>query len=109
MAAPNGSTRSRTSSTTSPTTSAPRPSGGANRPSPTARSPTRGRCRRDRTSRRGFLQGRDDRLFPLDFQRRVVTDRLGIEVEEVPGGHLVALSQPATLADRLDAMVAGSA
>ncbi|HYW25897.1 MAG TPA: alpha/beta hydrolase [Terriglobales bacterium] len=50
-----------------------------------------------------FLQGRDDRLFPLAFQRRVVRERLGIEVEEMPGGHLLALSQPGELADRLDA------
>jgi hypothetical protein len=27
--------------------------------------------------------------------------RLGLDVEELPGGHLVALSQPAELADRL--------
>jgi pimeloyl-ACP methyl ester carboxylesterase len=50
-----------------------------------------------------FLQGRDDRLFPLAFQRGVVRDRLGIEVDEMPGGHLLALSRPAELADRLEA------
>lgn len=49
-----------------------------------------------------FLQGVDDRFFPVEFQRRVVRDRLGIEVDEMPGGHLVALSRPAELADRLD-------
>jgi pimeloyl-ACP methyl ester carboxylesterase len=49
-----------------------------------------------------FLQGRDDRFFPLDFQRRVVQARLGIELEEMPGGHLVALSRPVELAERLD-------
>jgi pimeloyl-ACP methyl ester carboxylesterase len=48
-----------------------------------------------------FLQGRDDRFFPLEFQRRVVADRLGIPVEELPGGHLIALSQPKALADAL--------
>ena len=48
-----------------------------------------------------FLQGRDDRFFPLEFQRRVVADRLGIPVEELPGGHLIALSQPKVLADAL--------
>lgn len=48
-----------------------------------------------------FLQGRDDRLFPLAFQQRVVRDRLGLPVDELPGGHLVALSQPVELADRL--------
>lgn len=49
-----------------------------------------------------FLQGRDDRFFPLEFQRRVVRERLGIPVDELPGGHLVALSQPVELASRLD-------
>ncbi|WP_433278612.1 alpha/beta fold hydrolase [Pseudonocardia xinjiangensis] len=49
-----------------------------------------------------FLQGRDDRFFPLEFQRRVVAERLGIPVDEMPGGHLVALSRPRELADRLE-------
>jgi pimeloyl-ACP methyl ester carboxylesterase len=48
-----------------------------------------------------FLQGRDDRFFPLSFQRRVVHERLGIRVDEMPGGHLLALSQPVELARRL--------
>jgi len=52
-----------------------------------------------------FLQGRDDRFFPLEFQRRVVRERLGIDVDEMPGGHLVALSRPRELADRLEAYV----
>jgi len=47
------------------------------------------------------IQGRDDRLFPLEFQRRVVTSRLGLELEVMPGGHLMALSQPDELASRL--------
>jgi pimeloyl-ACP methyl ester carboxylesterase len=47
------------------------------------------------------LAGRDDRFFPLDFQRGVARERLGAEVDVVPGGHLVALSRPAELADRL--------
>ncbi|HEY1918820.1 MAG TPA: alpha/beta hydrolase [Streptosporangiaceae bacterium] len=49
-----------------------------------------------------FLQARDDRFFPLEFQRRVVTERLGIPLDEMPGGHLVALSRPVDLATRLD-------
>lgn len=49
-----------------------------------------------------ILQGRDDRFFPVDFQRRVVQDRLGITPEEVPGGHLLAVSQPKELASRLE-------
>jgi pimeloyl-ACP methyl ester carboxylesterase len=48
------------------------------------------------------LAGRDDRLFPLEFQRRVARERLGLEADEIDGGHLVALSRPAQLADRLD-------
>ncbi|MFD8754410.1 alpha/beta fold hydrolase [Kitasatospora sp. NPDC059577] len=48
-----------------------------------------------------FLQGRDDRFFPLEFQRRIVRERLGLEVEEIPGGHLAALSRPRELADAL--------
>ena len=49
-----------------------------------------------------FLQGREDRFFPPQFQRRLVRRRLGIDLDEMPGGHLVALSQPAQLADRLE-------
>jgi hypothetical protein len=41
--------------------------------------------------------------FPLDFQRRVARERLAIEVEEIDGGHMVAMSNPAVLADRLEA------
>lgn len=48
-----------------------------------------------------FVQGVDDRFFPIGFQRRVVADRLGIEVEPLPGGHLIALSRPVELAARL--------
>jgi hypothetical protein len=40
-----------------------------------------------------FVQGCDDRFFPLAFQRRVVRERLGLDLDEVPGGHLVALSR----------------
>ncbi|MFD9635769.1 alpha/beta fold hydrolase [Streptomyces violascens] len=46
-----------------------------------------------------FVQGRDDRFFPLDFQRRNAKERLGIDIEPMPGGHLLALSRPAELAD----------
>jgi pimeloyl-ACP methyl ester carboxylesterase len=50
-----------------------------------------------------LLQGRDDRLFPVEFQRAVAEDRLGITPDEMPGGHLVALSRPQELAERLEA------
>jgi pimeloyl-ACP methyl ester carboxylesterase len=47
------------------------------------------------------LAARDDRFFPYEFQRRVAEERLGLAAEEVPGGHLCALSQPEALVDRL--------
>jgi pimeloyl-ACP methyl ester carboxylesterase len=47
------------------------------------------------------LVGRDDRFFPIEFQRRVARERLGKEVEEIPGGHLVALSNAEGLTERL--------
>ena len=47
------------------------------------------------------LAGRDDRFFPLSFQDRVARDRLGLEAEAIPGGHLAALSYPSELADHL--------
>jgi pimeloyl-ACP methyl ester carboxylesterase len=50
------------------------------------------------------LAGRHDRMFPLDFQRRIARERLGLEVDEIDGGHMVALSHPDELADRLEAI-----
>ena len=38
------------------------------------------------------LAERDDRFFPIEFQRRIARERLGREVQEIPSGHLVALS-----------------
>ena len=49
--------------------------------------------------------GRDDRFFPVEFQRRVARERLGISADEMPGGHLIALGQPAELSTRLIAYV----
>jgi pimeloyl-ACP methyl ester carboxylesterase len=43
----------------------------------------------------------DDRFFPVAFQRRLARERLGLVPDETPGGHLVALSRPGELADRL--------
>ena len=54
------------------------------------------------------LAGRDDRFFPIEFQRRVARERLDKEVEELPGGHLVALSNPKGLVDRLLALERGA-
>jgi pimeloyl-ACP methyl ester carboxylesterase len=47
------------------------------------------------------LAGRDDRFFPYEFQRRIAIQRLGREAEQLPGGHLLALSQPEPLVARL--------
>lgn len=49
------------------------------------------------------LIGRDDRLFPADFQRRIARERLGIAADEIEGGHLVALSHSAELVERIEA------
>ncbi|MBA3809517.1 MAG: alpha/beta hydrolase [Solirubrobacterales bacterium] len=47
------------------------------------------------------LAPREDRLFPLEFQRRIARERLGVEVDEMAGGHLPMLSRPGELAERL--------
>ncbi len=52
------------------------------------------------------LIGRDDRLFPAEFQRRVAKDRLGVDADDIPGGHLVALSNPSGVAEKLVAYAA---
>lgn len=45
----------------------------------------------------------EDRLFPLEFQRRLTRERLGegVDFAEMPGGHLPFLSRPRELAARL--------
>ncbi len=48
------------------------------------------------------LVSRDDRLFPAAFQRRIARERIGTEADEIDGGHLVALSHPRELAERLE-------
>ncbi|MBG0561537.1 alpha/beta fold hydrolase [Actinoplanes aureus] len=49
---------------------------------------------------------RDDRLFPPSYLRRVAGERLGIDPDEIDGGHTPALSRPRELADRLVAYAA---
>jgi pimeloyl-ACP methyl ester carboxylesterase len=44
------------------------------------------------------VAGREDRLFPAGFQQRVAQERLGVTADVLPGGHLIALSQPEALA-----------
>jgi pimeloyl-ACP methyl ester carboxylesterase len=53
------------------------------------------------------VAGSDDRFFPLEFQRRLVRERLGLDVDVLPGGHLMALSRPRELADYLLALRSG--
>lgn len=47
------------------------------------------------------VAGADDRLFPPEFQARIARERLGIDCDVLPGGHLIALSRPRELADYL--------
>ena len=47
------------------------------------------------------VAGADDRFFPVGFQQALARDRLGIEADVLPGGHLIALAQPARLAGYL--------
>jgi pimeloyl-ACP methyl ester carboxylesterase len=47
------------------------------------------------------IAGRDDRFFPIEFQRRIARERLGVSVEEVSGGHLLALANPGGLVERM--------
>jgi pimeloyl-ACP methyl ester carboxylesterase len=46
--------------------------------------------------------GRDDRLFPADWIRRVAQDRLGIVPDEIDCGHCVALARPDELVELLE-------
>jgi hypothetical protein len=47
----------------------------------------------------------EDRFFPAEFMRRVVTERLGVVPDEIAAGHCVALSRPLDLAELLDGYV----
>jgi pimeloyl-ACP methyl ester carboxylesterase len=47
------------------------------------------------------LCGESDRFFPVEFQRTVARERLGVEPQVLPGGHLIALAQPTLVADYL--------
>jgi pimeloyl-ACP methyl ester carboxylesterase len=44
------------------------------------------------------IAGVDDRFFPVSFQQRLARERLGVEADVRPGGHLMALSEPESLA-----------
>jgi pimeloyl-ACP methyl ester carboxylesterase len=50
-----------------------------------------------------YLLCRDDRVFPAEWARRHSRERLGIEADEMDGGHYISLSRPRQLAERLAA------
>ena len=53
-----------------------------------------------------YLLCRDDRMFTAAWARRHARERLGIEADEIDGGHYISMSRPRELAERLDAYVA---
>jgi pimeloyl-ACP methyl ester carboxylesterase len=50
-----------------------------------------------------YLLCRDDRMFPPMWARAHARERLGVEADEIEGGHYVTLIRPHELAARLDA------
>jgi pimeloyl-ACP methyl ester carboxylesterase len=48
-----------------------------------------------------ILVGENDRFFPIEFQERVARERMNKDIDRIVGGHLVALSNPRGLVDRL--------
>jgi pimeloyl-ACP methyl ester carboxylesterase len=50
-----------------------------------------------------YLLCRDDRMFPSTWARAHARERLGLDADEIDGGHYVPLSRPLELAARLDA------
>ena len=54
-----------------------------------------------------YLLCRDDRMLPASWARGHARKRLGIEADEMDGGHYVSLSRPSELAERLNAYVTG--
>jgi pimeloyl-ACP methyl ester carboxylesterase len=47
------------------------------------------------------IVGTLDRMFPINFQRRLCQDRLGVVPDEISTGHLPAFANPEALAERL--------
>jgi hypothetical protein len=47
------------------------------------------------------VAGAGDRFFPVEFQQAVARERLGLQPDVLPGGHLIALAQPDALAKYL--------
>jgi pimeloyl-ACP methyl ester carboxylesterase len=54
-----------------------------------------------------YLLCRNDRMFTAAWARRHARDRLGIDPDEMDGGHYISLSRPRELADRLEAYSSG--
>jgi pimeloyl-ACP methyl ester carboxylesterase len=54
-----------------------------------------------------YLLCRDDRMLAAAWARGHARERLGIEAEEMDGGHYVSISRPRELAERLDAYATG--
>lgn len=54
-----------------------------------------------------YLLCRDDRMFTAAWARGHARTRLGIEADEINGGHYVSISRPRELAERLDAYATG--
>ncbi len=52
-----------------------------------------------------YVVCRDDRLFPPAWARRHARDRLGLDADEIEGGHYVVISRPRAVAERLLAYV----
>lgn len=48
-----------------------------------------------------FVLCTEDRVFPSEWLRRIVRERLDISPDEIAAGHCVALSRPKELADKL--------
>ena len=53
-----------------------------------------------------YLLCRDDRMFPAAWARRHARERLGVESDEITGGHYISLSRPVELAAQLAAYAA---
>jgi pimeloyl-ACP methyl ester carboxylesterase len=49
-----------------------------------------------------FLLCREDRVFPAVWMRELARTRLGVEADEIDGGHCPYLSRPGELAERLE-------
>jgi pimeloyl-ACP methyl ester carboxylesterase len=47
------------------------------------------------------VAGEQDRFFPVEFQQRLSRERLGLDADVLPGGHLIALARPEPLAQYL--------